>query len=427
MRKQFYVGLLAAVILGACTTYKPDPVDLDRDSTEWYMVSTRLCPPGSSLTRGEMHSIGLLLNPELNKARLAYAAETEATRYAGLWDDPTLSVEGVRVLRENFNNNSIGPSLSIPVTGLPSLARQIAEQYNEADYWNMRAQERSFVAQLDVLRYNILVIHEKLKLIRQRLTLVKQEKHSIDRLYSLGEVELSDYQASCQRYNDTMKELQELENAHLSKRHELLARLGLHPAVGAIELSGALPIGVPALVNPPTEAELLQSPELHSMMASYGATEDELRSEIRKQYPSLSVGPSLTREEGNHKVGIGVEMSLPLWNRNRQGIAKAEGARDLKHHDTVALWRKLQQDTAALVARQKLAATHCRTELERLHMLQATGQQQEQLYKLGETSLPALADARHEIFQRRMSYLDCLGTLLEIQTNLQYINPFYQP
>ncbi len=427
MRLHFHLYLIVACLLSACATYCPDPVDFNRDSAEWHMVSTRLCPPGSSLTRGEMHSIGLLLNPDLNKARLSYAAETEASQYAGLWEDPSLSVEGVRVLRENFNNNSIGPSLSIPVTGLPALARKIAEQYNEADYWSMRAQERAFVAQLDVLRYNILVIHEKLRLIRSRLTQVKQEKQSIDRLYSLGEVELSDYQASCQRFNDTMKELQELENEHLSKRHELIGRLGLHPAVGAIELSGTLPTGVPSLVNPPTEAELLQSPELHSLLASYGATEDELRSEIRKQYPSLSVGPSLTREEGNHKVGIGVEMSLPLWNRNRHGIAKAEGARDLKHHDAVAMWRKLQQDTAALVARQKLAATHCRTELERLNLLQQTGQQQEQLFKLGETSLPALADARHEIFQRRMSYLDCLGTLLEIQTNLQYINPFYQP
>lgn len=424
---KFYTSICTALLLVSCASYTPDPVSLDRDGTEWFAVSTRLCPPNSSLNQGSMRSIGLLLNPELNRVRLSYAAETEVANYAGLWEDPSLSVEGVRVLRENFNNNSIGPALSIPVTGLPALAKQVAEQYNEADYWNVRAMERSFLSDLDVLRYNILVIHSKLKLIRERLSQVKKEKNDIDRLYKLGEVELSDYQASCQRYNDTMKESQELENAHLAKRHELIAQLGLHPAVGAIELSGSLPSGVPALVCPPSVEHLLESPELHSKLAAYGASETELRTEIRKQYPELTIGPSLTREEGNEKIGIGLEMSLPIWNRNRMAIAKATGERDLKHHDTIAMWRKLQQDVAALDARQKLAAEHCRTEHERLLNLQETGNQQEQLYRLGETSLPALADARHEIFQRRMSYLDCLGTLLEIQTKLQYLNPYYQP
>lgn len=417
----------AILLLAACASYTSDPIDLKRDGEEWHMVSMRMCPPGSSLSRGEMHSIGLLLNPELNKARLSYASATEVSRFAGLWEDPSLSLEGVRVLKENFNNNSIGPSLSIPVTGLPSLSRQVAELYNEADYWNMRAQERTFLADLDVLRYNILIVHTKLELIRERLAQVQTEKKKIDRLYEMGEVALSDYQASCQRYNDTVKECQELENAHLSKRHELISRLGLHPAVGDIELSGELPSGVPALVVPPTQEQLLQSPELHSMLAAYGATETELRAEIRKQYPELRMGPSLTREEGNHKIGLGIEMNLPIWNRNRLGIAKARGERDLKHHDTIALWRKLQQDVSAMNARQKLAAEHCRTEHSRLLSLQETGRLQEQLYHLGETSLPALADARHEIFLRRMSYLDCLGTLLELQTKLQYINPYYQP
>jgi len=427
MQLKFYTSISMALLCAACASYTPDPISLDRDGTEWHAVSTRLCPPNSSLSQGSMRSIGLLLNPELNKVRLSYAADTEASQFAGLWEDPSLSVEGVRVLKENFNNNSIGPSLSIPVTGLPALAKQVAEKYNEADYWNVRALERSFLSDLDVLRYNILLIHTKLKLIRGRLNQVKEEKASIDRLYKLGEVELSDYQASCQRYNDTMKESQELENAHLTKRHELIAQLGLHPAVGAIELSGALPTGVPSLVRPPSVEQLLESPQLHSKLAAHGASETELRAEIRRQYPELTLGPSLTREEGNEKIGIGLELSLPIWNRNRLAIAKAFGARDLKHHDAIALWRKLQQDVSALNARQKLAAEHCRTEHERLLSLQETGKQQEELYKLGETSLPALADARNEIFQRRMSYLDCLGTLLEIQTKLQYLNPYYQP
>lgn len=413
--------------MAGCTAYRPQAVDPAHDTAEWQQLSAKLCPAGTALDRKALHSLGLLLNPDLNKARLKYAAGTEAARYAGLWEDPTLSLEGVRVLRENFNNNSISPSLSIPVTGQPALARKIAEQYNEADYWDMRAQEREFLAKLDTLRYGIMITHAKQKILRERLQTVREEKRRIDSLYRMGEAELSDYQASCQRYNDTMKEAQEMDNAHLEKHRELLSMLGLHPSVAEMELSGTLPQGVPGAVAVPTEDELLNAPALLSALAAYGATETELRSEIRKQYPTLSIGPSLTREEGLNKVGLGVEVGLPLWNRNRGGVAEATGNRAMKYHDTIALWRKMLQDVAALSERQKLATTHCRTEYERLNELSATGEQQERLYNAGETSLPALADARHEIFQRRLSYLDCLAALLDIQVQLQYNNPTFQP
>ena len=46
-------------------------------------------------------------------------------------------------------------------------------------------------------------------------------------------------------------------------------------------------------------------------------------------------------------------MTLPLWNRNRKGIAEAEGARDVARLDAIEVWRDLVREASA--ARAQLA------------------------------------------------------------------------
>ena len=95
--------------------------------------------------------------------------------------------------------------------------------------------------------------------------------------------------------------------------------------------------------------------------------------------------------------------------------------------DTDNLWRcdDVIAQAEALAAQQKLLLTHCRSEYSRLMELEAATARQEQLFTLGETKLLELAEARHLAYERKIAYLDCLVNLLETQTKLQYLNPFY--
>ena len=72
---------------------------------------------------------------------------------------------------------------------------------------------------------------------------------------------------------------------------------------------------------------------------------------------------------------------------------------------------------------QELLLKHCRAEQERVSRLSEAEKRQEELYAIGETKLPSVADARQEAFLRRMNYLDCLSKLLTTQVELQYLNP----
>lgn len=407
----------------ACAVYAPQPVNLQRDSAEWLQVSARFCEGNSPLTQERLHEIGLLLNPGLNKARLACARSTAVAEFAGLWEDPSLSADVKQVREADITNRGIGLSLSLPVTGLPGLQKKIAECYREADYLAMQAREREYLVQLDILRYQVMATHARLHLMKDRVARQADEQKKAARLHELGEMDFADYQVICRRLNDGQKELQEMEQQHLEEHLKLVKLLGLHPDMREIELAGHLPQSVPAEVSAPTQEQLLRLPSLRAAMAEHDTSEAELQTEIRKQYPELEIGPGFEHEDGNSKVGLGIGVRLPLWNRNRQEIANARAERAIKEYDAVQAWRDLAMQSTALADMQKLLLQHCHAEQERVATLSAAEKKQEELYSIGETPLPAVADARQEAYLRRLNFIDCLSKLLETQVELRYMNP----
>lgn len=423
MRLSFQLGCVLPLALAACTFYTPQPVDLQRDTAEWQQLSERICPGKEALSLEKLHEIGLLLNPELNYARLNYARSTAVAEFAGLWEDPSLSAEVKQVREADITNRGVGLSLTLPVTGLPALAEKIAECYKEADYLSMQAQERAYLVELDKLRLQVMSTHEKLHLMQARVRRQAEEKASAERMHELGEMEFADYQVICRRLNDGQKELQEMEQEHLSVHLEMLKLLGLHPSCREVELVGKLPAGIPAEVAPPAQEQMLKHPALRAAMAAHSTSEAELQREIRKQYPELSVGPGFEHEDGNSKVGLGLGINLPLWNRNQQGIAEASAERNIKEYDAVQTWRQLMQQSVSLADMQQLLLKHCQAEQKRVSQLVSAEKKQEELYAIGETKLPAVADARQEAYLRRLNFLDCLTKLMSTQVELQYLNP----
>lgn len=411
------------LLLASCALYTPKPVDLSRDTAEWQQLSARLCDGNTPLTLTRLHEIGLLLNPELNQARLSYARSTAVAEFAGLWNDPAISAE-VRQVRElDVTNRGVGLSLTLPVTGLPGLAEKVAECYKQEDYAAMQAKERAYLVQLDTLRFSVMSTHAKLHLMQARVKQLAEEQNQARRMHELGEMEFADFQVICRRLNDGQKELQEMEQEHLQGHLQMVKLLGLHPDQRTVELAGHLPAAIPAPVEQPDTALLMQHPALKAAMAAHDTSEAELQREIRKQYPELEVGPGFEHDGGDSKVGVGIGLSLPLWNRNKEGIAQASATRDIKEYDAVQTWRDLVQSSVALGDMQKLLLEHCMAEQERVERLSAAEKQQEKLYAIGETKLPAVADARQEAYLRRLNFIDCLTKLLSTQVELQYLNP----
>jgi outer membrane protein TolC len=71
------------------------------------------------------------------------------------------------------------------------------------------------------------------------------------------------------------------------------------------------------------------NPELNAVSAEYNVSEESLRTEVRKQYPDITIGPGYGTDQGDDRVLVGISLPVPLWNRNQQGVAVAEAEREL--------------------------------------------------------------------------------------------------
>ena len=420
MKKRVFV-LLTALAISGCVMYRPQTIDLRRDTEQWLTISQEVLPRGCVLEQRRMRLIGLLFNPQLTEARLGWLNKRKAARYAGLWEDPGLELGGERDITERLYNFSVAPTLSLPVTGVPRLARRVAELYSVKDLQELGAMELDYLVRLDTLANLIRTSHAKLTIMREREKMATAELESLRRLQGMGEITPADLYEAEQRSISVVKERQEEETNHQQRHLELISMLGLHPAVGEIEIGGELPAAPPAPVPMPSEDELLRHPRICAALAAHKASEEELRMEIRKQYPNLELSPGYTREDGDKKLTFSVGFTLPLWNRNREAIVRAAGGRQLAGVSAIRQWRELLQEAHALSARQKLLTEHCRAVHERLLNLQQSAESQEKLYSLGEVDLTILAATRHETYTSRLAYLDCLAQLLEVRTALLFL------
>jgi cobalt-zinc-cadmium efflux system outer membrane protein len=122
-------------------------------------------------------------------------------------------------------------------------------------------------------------------------------------------------------------------------RQQQLARVGLAQAIGVSEnaladvsfdFRGLIEAPSPAGLPPADELQKLalqMRPDILVALADYDAAEANLRLEIARQYPDFHFGPGYTWDQGAKRWALGVGFTLPVFNRNRAAIAKAEADR----------------------------------------------------------------------------------------------------
>lgn len=412
------LGLLAA--LSSCASFKSRPVDLAQEEASWKNAVSG----NRALPLSQARQLGLVLNPDLNKARLKLAASEDAEKQAGWWNDPSFSWDVKQVLQQDEKTLNLdgGLSFTIPVTGLPGLEKQVAAQYREADYWALRQAELDFLSSLEQKWAEWGTTRQKRDLSGERFAELKKEDAAFESLYKIGEIDFASRQIATQRLNNAQTEFQNAAEDELDKRMELVKFLGLHPsAAEAYKLTPPSNDRIPSTVATPSAKELTAAPKVLGQLASYAGSETLLKTEIRKQYPEIQLGPAFTRDDGEKELGGSLGFDIPLWNRNRKAIAEAEGNRNTARFETVQLWKDLLSQTEQLSKEQKMVQAHCQSDLKRLDNYKSNLKRLEKLHSLGESSLADLSEGRQQVYESRMAFLDSLNKLLFIQAQLRYL------
>ena len=96
--------------------------------------------------------------------------------------------------------------------------------------------------------------------------------------------------------------------------------------------------------------------DLKALTAGYAAQEASVHKAVLDQFPTLTLGLTGTRDSSDSKfIGGAVNFTLPLWNRNRGGIAVAQATRAALKADYDARLFQTRSDIATAVAGVGLA------------------------------------------------------------------------
>ena len=417
--RSFAALALGVCLAAGCRSYAPAPIDWPREASDWSATATNRIP----LTLETARQLALVLNPDINALRRARLASGRAALASGWWDDPSFNFDALRVLRGGAHPWLLGSGLSftLPVNGVPGIEKKAAQAYARADALAVTVAERALLAEVERQWLGLQMNQRCADAQHAYKERLLARERQVRALIAAGELPQAEGDRIVQERVKLELDCPCCGTAAVAQRHAFLRTLGLHPtapfelAPEAAEASD----GDPALHLPASELDLIRHPRVQEKLARLKAGEEELRAEIRKQYPDIEAGPLWEHEDGGANLGASLGISLPLWNRNRLGIAKAEGGRDAARLEALNEWRGLVAEWHEALAVLQTVETKERVMRETLlPEAQAAAERTERLFAQGEADVLAILAADETVYAVQESLLDTRQELAESRIRL---------
>lgn len=349
-----YLGLfvLGSAVLTGCATYSPKPLDSDTlggvlatpgEDTLRVMVSELPDPMFSSVVLDLRDGIGpdeaavlaVVLNPSLRAQRAARGVASAEMLNAGLLPDPTLSV-GVELPSGGATSgtvNGIAVGLDWAISDLIDrpARKKAAQRAKEAVDLEILWSESLVAAQSRGLVYGLAGARESLSLLDEEIALLQENVTNVQAALDAGQMTEVDMAAAQASLDTAITQRTFLQEAVNRAGIELATLIGFPPDAN---LKVDVSLDDELNESPGSLSDLLATMEqsrfdLLALRRGYDSQEASVRAAILRQFPRLSLGPTLARDTGNlSTVGIGIGLELPLFNANRGEIAIARATRE---------------------------------------------------------------------------------------------------
>jgi len=364
-------ALAVAIVLTGCQQYQPQPLDAEAHRSAWSKRTAGDAPvrtfadrlaeargeaasafdPDDGLSMAEGELVALVYNPDLRLARLRAGVADASAAHAGLWDDPELAIDVLRITESVSSPWVITPglSLTIPISGRleAEKARASAALRAELD----RVAEAEWQTRRDVrqawLRWSAARLRTE-----QTQRFLSSSESLIDSTTQLAEA------GEMPRTTATLFAIERLQRRHELNRlqgrvdeleQELRGLLGLSPTA-PVRLQSSLDAGT-GVSDAMGKNWAERSPELARLHDEYEVAEQSLRREVRKQYPDLTIGPLYESDQGQSRIGFLGALPIPILNANKQGIAEARAQRELARAEFETAYEQRAGSIAAVRAR----------------------------------------------------------------------------
>lgn len=386
--KKTLVTIFPAVLLSACATYAPMPLDqnpatltlpfaavLSQDA----MAISRpyLTPTPLDLTQpvdlNAIAVIAVVASPDL-KAQRVRAGVSDAQLFAArLLPDPTISLGIDHILSgPDPVDNLVGQVVAdlnalrtrrVVLAGARAAASQVRLDLAWAE-WQVVGQAR-------IQAVRITALTRILELSRQNRDSAQGLLDRTLRAAGRGDLSSDQVQAARLAALDATDRLRIAERDLTTARFELARLIGLPP-------ESQLRLAVfPQPAAPPDATHLFavargERLDLKALEAGYASQEAAVHKAVLDQFPTLTLAITANRDTGNNKLlGPAVGFTLPLWNRNRGGIAIARATREALKAEYDARLFQTRAEISAAVGGIALARRQRETLLAELPALQS--------------------------------------------------------
>lgn len=366
------VGLAALGLLSGCSFYRPValptrpsfPAGAPRLSVPPRAMplpelTSHVFDPADGLDMTEVAMLAVANNPELKVARGDAAVSRAQAFAAGLLPDPQLA--GSRDVPTNGDGTfspafSIGLSYDINALLTHSAVKHSAEAARQQTDLNLLWQEWMVVAKARLLFAQSLGQQKLLTVLQEEQTLIASRHARLQEALNTGDVTLDTVSADLVELQSIGTQINELARRVRSGRQDLNALLGLAPGT-RLHLTGG--IQLPDL----DESVILQRmtqlgrrrPDLLALQAGYESQEQRFRQAVLAQFPAFNLGLTRARDtSGLYTRGLGITLSLPIFNRNRGNIAIEKATRQRLHDEYQMRLNAAYEDTARILEDQVL-------------------------------------------------------------------------
>ena len=380
MNRPVLVALLGCALLLGCRSRGgsvPESIEPDRESwisrlpatatvQEYATELARLnsdvpasFDPSDGLSVREAEAVALVFNGELRRARLDARVPLLGARQAGVAEDPRFEFDLLRVL-ESVSNPWVaisGLKFTVPLSNRLADERIAAFASASAAWRAALVAEAALLTELRSAWISWSATHERIRLLEGHLRAVEEV------------LLIANSQLKAEQIGATEARVLELEKvsrggdlvAERMREQQLLldlkALMGLRPEAD-VELVPSLGPAAGCAATEHGERQLVESnPELAHAQAEFLAADRAMRLEVSRAVPDMEIGALFESEEGVERLGAGVGIPLPLWNKNRRAIAEACAVRRAAR----SAYQATYQD---LVARLARAQADCRATMQ---------------------------------------------------------------
>jgi len=418
--------LLCAIGAG-CQSYHAKPPDLEAHHVEWLDRSAdderisayaqRLTDagalqtsfdPSDGISLAEAEVIALVFNAELRvgRAEAGVAAATEDN--AGLWQDPTLGVDVMRVLAnvEHQWMSMANVGFTIPISGRLGKEKELASAEHRAALERVVEMEWDTVIALRKAWVTWSAANEQVDVTNNYLEELSSLISIVDGMLSVGELNRLESRLFHIERLTGEQELASLEGMREQAAIEIRRLMGFAPHAN-VALQPAIRVSDEVQGSLAVEAVIMErNTTLRKLHAEYESAERALELEIRKQYPDINLGAGHEYDDGNNRVGVGVSFPIPIFNGNRLAIAQARAKREkaLAELET-ALESVLTELADANVQHDTAAARRTLVEKQIVPLVDAQFSDAREVARLGEVDTWLLLETLRKRFEVKMQLI----------------------